>query len=75
MNIAENIKRLMAQRCWKPINLVVELDARGNATTIQTVERWLDGGSLPRADTLPVIAEVFGVAIDELYAEAEQAAP
>lgn len=62
LNIGENIRELR-----KANGITQEKLAEYLGVTYQSVSKWENGVSLPGIALLPVIANVFGVTIEELY--------
>ena len=64
MSIGRNIRRLRRQG-----GLTQEQVAKKLKVTCQCVSKWENGTSAPDIERLPEIAALFGVSIDELFAE------
>lgn len=63
-SFADNLKRLRLEKGYTQEKLAKKLDV-----TPQTVSRWECGTSLPDVMLLPVLAQFYGVTIDDLYRE------
>ncbi|MBQ8371258.1 MAG: helix-turn-helix domain-containing protein [Clostridia bacterium] len=59
---SENLKRFRMHK-----NLTQEQAAQALGVNSQTVSRWECGNTLPDVMLLPVIAELYGVTVDDLY--------
>ena len=68
MSLGKTIVRLRMQKAMKQKDLVNALGVQQRMVT-----RWENDEALPRPKTLEKIAQVLGVAVDELLAEAHQA--
>ena len=64
MSVGRNIRRLRHQS-----GLTQEQIAKKLGVTCQCVSKWENGTSAPDIERLPEIAALFGVSIDELFAE------
>jgi len=61
-NIGKNIRRLRLERGWTQQDLANKL-----GTTQKTVTAYECGTRYPTAEKIPVIANLFGVSINDLY--------
>jgi len=67
-NITDNLNRLMAEHDWKRATLLAKLSDEGFQYRDVSVEAWLKGETVPETRTMPALARIFEVSIDELYA-------
>ena len=58
---AKNISRLMSEA-----GMTVNDFQKAVGVSIQAVYKWLNGKTLPTVDNLVIIADIFGVTIDDL---------
>lgn len=67
LNLAENIKRLRTQKKMTQEELADRVGFSHKA-----VSRWETGAAYPDIETLPVLADIFGVTLDELLGASEK---
>ena len=66
MTFQEILQAKMDARQWKPPHLSAHLITAGTYTTPQSIDHWLRGAAMPRAETLRGLAKVFQCSIEEL---------
>ena len=62
MTIGENIARLRKGKCWTQAELGEKIGVSN-----QAVSKWESGMTMPDVMLLPILADAFGVYIDELF--------
>jgi len=72
--ITRNLNAFCAERGWQEQHFLAALADAGYATSTITVQRWLDGTSLPRTRQLPLVAAALGVEVADLFREPVAAA-
>lgn len=67
MTFPKTLETLLQERNMQTVHLAAAMADRGSTVYLQTIDRWLDGSSEPRAQHLRCIADVLGVTLDDLY--------
>jgi transcriptional regulator with XRE-family HTH domain len=70
-----SIEAALASRGWTTAHLAAAMADRKAPVSVRTVERWLEGRTIPAGDMVPVIADALGVEMGELYIESPDEDP